>query len=116
MNIVNLTPHRIVLFLGGEKIIYSSSKKRAICRVRSKQVKLKTINKIPLRHITYLDTELLPEPKQDTYYLVSLVVAQNNKDRKDLICPDTSPSSVVRDEDGRMLGVTGFACYWNQEE
>jgi len=114
MQIINLTPHKIVLFLEGEQIVYSSSKKRAICRVRSKQIKVKTINKIPLVHITYTDTELLPPQKPDTYYLVSLVVAQNNKTRRDLICPDTSPESVVRDEEGRMLGVKRFACYWEE--
>lgn len=114
MRIINLTPHRITLFLEGEKLDFPSSRKRMICRVRSMRKKVRKINNIPLNHITYLDTELLPNPEKGTYYLVSLVVAQNNKSRKDLICPDTSPESVVRDSEGRMIGVKGFSCYWEE--
>ena len=33
------------------------------------------------------------------------MVLDANPDRNDLVCPDTGPDSVVRDKEGRILGV-----------
>lgn len=41
-------------------------------------------------------------------YIVSSLVAQAAKDRNDVIAPDTSPAGVVRDEQGRIIGVKRF--------
>lgn len=47
----------------------------------------------------------LPEPKTDTFYIVSKMVAQAFPERKDLIFPGT----VVRDADGRVVGCIDFS-------
>jgi len=41
-------------------------------------------------------------------YIVSSLVAQAVKGRQDVVAPDTSPSGVVRDEQGRIIGVKRF--------
>ena len=47
----------------------------------------------------------LPEPKPDTYYIVSKMLAQACPERKDLIFPGT----VVRDADGHIIGCIDFS-------
>jgi len=42
------------------------------------------------------------------YYIVSSLVAQSLRRRKDIVAPDTSPQSVVRDENGQIIGVKRF--------
>lgn len=47
----------------------------------------------------------LPEPKPDTYYIVSKMLAQACPERKDLIFPGT----VVRNADGHVIGCVDFS-------
>jgi hypothetical protein len=47
----------------------------------------------------------LPEPKPDTYYIVSKMVAQACPEREDLILPGT----LVRDADGHVIGCVDFS-------
>lgn len=47
----------------------------------------------------------LPEPKPDTYYIVSKIVAQAWPAREDFIFPGT----VVRDADGHIVGCVDFS-------
>ena len=47
----------------------------------------------------------LPEPKKDTYYIVSQMLAQACPERKDLIFPGT----LVRDESGDVVGCIDFS-------
>jgi len=42
------------------------------------------------------------------YYIVSSLVAQAVKGRNDVVSPDTSPASAVRDENGNIIGVKRF--------
>lgn len=46
----------------------------------------------------------LPEPKPDTCYIVSKILAQACPEREDLIFP----GALVRDESGDVVGCTGF--------
>lgn len=47
----------------------------------------------------------LPEPKPETYYIVSKIVAQACPERKDLIFPGT----LVHDADGHVVGCIDFS-------
>ena len=49
----------------------------------------------------------LPEPEEDVYLIVSFMAMDAGKKigRTDLLCPDTGPDSVIRDESGRIIGV-----------
>jgi len=46
-----------------------------------------------------------------TLYIVSTLVAQACKGRKDVVAPDTSPESVVRDESGQIVAVRRFQVF-----
>lgn len=52
------------------------------------------------------DTMRLPEYKKGTYYIVSRVVAEYNRDRPDLLFPDTSKNSAVRLPSGEIYMTT----------
>ncbi len=54
---------------------------------------------------SFSEIEGLPEPKKDTYYIVSALVAGAAKDRKDLLIPN----ELVRDEKGRIIGCKNLA-------
>lgn len=47
----------------------------------------------------------LPDPHPDKMFIVSSIVMSACPGRDDLLAPDTSPDSAVRDDDGRIVGV-----------
>jgi len=63
------------------------------------------IGNIPMRMVRYGHVDGLPEPDTSTVYIVSLVTAMTATDRNDVICPH----GEVRDHNGRIIGVRGFA-------
>lgn len=107
---VNLTPHPITVFKGEEKIEIPPSGE--VARVGVEQKKVGELNGIPVHKSIFGDVEGLPEPRENTVYIVSTVVLQalkaKNIVRRDLVSPDTTPNGVVRDEEGRIIGVRGF--------
>ena len=54
---------------------------------------------------SFLEVEGLPEPKKDTYYVVSALVAGAAKNRNDLLIPN----DIVRDDQGRIIGCRSLA-------
>ena len=102
--IINLTPHSLTIFKNNcfERIVIPSS---GIVRVVEEGAEIGGINGIPLYWKKYTKSEGLPEPKKDTYYFVSLIVAQANPHRKDLLLSN----ELVRDENGRILGCRSFS-------
>lgn len=60
---------------------------------------------IPINRVFLGEVENLPEPKEDTAYVVSRVVAEACPDRNDLFVPD----ETVRDEKGRIIGCRALA-------
>ncbi|MEM2991102.1 MAG: hypothetical protein QXQ02_07975, partial [Halobacteria archaeon] len=61
---------------------------------------------IPVVKTTYGEVLDLPEPEPGVFYIVSGVVLSAVGDsRQDLLAPDTGPASVVRDGDGKIVGV-----------
>lgn len=52
------------------------------------------------------ETARLPPFKQGTYYIVSRIVAEHNRDRADLLISDTTKNSVVRLPGGEIYMVT----------
>ena len=107
--IVNLTPHEVTIYLpsGEVKRIPPSG---VVARVKTFREEAGTLEGIPLVTVRYGEVEGLPkEPEPDTYYIVSVLVAQalvsDPKWRGKLLVPDTSPQGAVRDKDGRIIGV-----------
>ena len=81
-----------------------------MARVATHRIDAGKIGDIPLVKVTYGEAEGLPrEPEPDTYYIVSVLVAQaltnNPKWHGRILVPDTSPQGAVRDKDGKIIGV-----------
>ena len=114
MKIINLTPHAVRVHdmepsaASGHYVEFPSE---GVARVLVVETQIADIDGFPLVRTTYGETTGLPAPAPDTYYIVSMVVGQANPDRRDLICPNSSPASVRRDENGQIFSVAGFVSY-----
>lgn len=114
MNLVNLTPHAIVLkFQEGESVSIPPSGK--VARVASTPGILDTVEGIPVpvaSPATYGEIVGLPDPEPHTLYIVSALVggAMRNSNHSWLplvLCPGTGPNEdPVRDAGGKILAVT----------
>lgn len=102
--LINLTPHDVVIRQNGEDIVIPRSEK--VARVRETEIHTETINGVQVTDIYYDKTLNLPEPKDNTYYIVSIVVAYANCDRQDLVFPDGL--NAYRDEKGQIEAVPGL--------
>ncbi len=114
MKIVNLTPHTISFLLndGTTAAIPASG---IVARVSVTSVVVGYLNSssmmIPINRVKYGEVTDLPEPEEETMYIVSsLVLSALAGSRPDVVAPDTSPASAVRDADGKIIGVRAVVC------
>jgi hypothetical protein len=112
-NLVNLTPHEVILYDStGQSIALKIPPSGKVARVTTKSEIIGEINGIPVRKTTYGDIVDLPDPQPDIIYVVSTIVLLALKDkgivRPDVVSPDTNPDSVMRDPQGKILGVKYF--------
>lgn len=110
MPIINLTPHDVIVYdMDGKHIIRTYPASGTIARVKSSTEIVGEADGIPVARTTFGEIEGLPVPQPGTKYIVSLLVLQAAAGKRDdLIGPDTSPGSVVRDESGQIIGVRRF--------
>lgn len=101
--IVNLTPHPISITDGDT---FAPSGK--VARVEAIQKDAGTINNIPVKQQTFGDIIDLPNPQDDTVFIVSAIVlsAAKEQGRTDVVAPDTS--NAVRNDQGHIVSVPGF--------
>lgn len=118
MKIINLTPHEITV-IGkelGQEWKYPASGQVARCSVTRELVDyvqetwiddhgIEEEGVIPVYVASFGAVEGLPPAQPDTVYLVSSLVAQALRGRKDLLSPD----DTVRDKAGQIIGCRGFA-------
>ncbi|MBU6999649.1 MAG: hypothetical protein HXS41_06325 [Theionarchaea archaeon] len=64
------------------------------------------IEGVDITEISYDKTVNLPCPQENTFYIVSVIVAFANKDRRDLVFPDGL--HAYRDENGQIEAVPGL--------
>lgn len=103
--IINLTPHDIVVMADGEEIARFQS--QGVARATMERVetgKMLLGGRVPLYRRKCVGLEGLPQPQENTYYIVSGYVKSECPEREDVICPDT----FLRDESGRILGCVDF--------
>ncbi len=107
MKILNYTPHEIKILDVNNEVVrtYESV---GCARVSTTQKESYFVDGIPVMSTEYGEVEGLPEEKYGVMYLVSFMVVNALPERKDLIAPNTSPQSCVRDEDGKIIGVKSF--------
>jgi len=111
MNFVNLTPHTINVQVAG---INDAIPSTGNCRVVVKQVQKKTVKlhgeNIPVMMNEYSSVIDLPEPKEDTVYIVSLMVLNALAgSRSDVLAPDSGPTAIR--ENGQIVAVIQFVCW-----
>jgi hypothetical protein len=109
-NIVNKTPHPVIWVReDGEKVTFPPNPPS----LRTKEIVSGPEfigGEIPLvtcRMERPAEGEL-PPTIPGTWYIVSAMVASLYPERPDFITPDTGPESVIRDPDGRIVGVKRF--------
>lgn len=102
-NIINLTPHTVNILIGDKQINIEPSGTVARCYVERDTIG--EINGIPLTQNRFGQVTGLPDPKEDTFYIVSSLVANACKERDDLVIPD----ETVRDGQGRIIGCRSLA-------
>ena len=112
MKLVNLTPHEVVVYGEDGGIRLRIPPSGTVARVSTKSVIVGEINGVPVRATEYGDVTGLPDPEPGTVYIVSsvLLIALRAKgiNRDDVVAPDTNPDSVIRDPEGRVIGVKYF--------
>lgn len=125
MEIINLTPHLVSLYniadctevqQGSYKSLQLNKGATPLATYPSLGIARATATKavvdqlevagqvVAINATTYGTPEGLPEPKADTFFIVSALTAQAAKDRHDLLIVD----GTVRDGDGRICGCTAF--------
>jgi hypothetical protein len=112
-NLINLTPHEVVVYdQAGQNVILKIPPSGKVARVAVKAEIVAEVNGISIRKTTYGDIVDLPDPQPDTVYITSVVVLialqAKGIQRYDVVSPDTNPDSVVRDAQGKILGVKYF--------
>jgi hypothetical protein len=113
MKIINLTPHTINIIGVGSFEPSGSLARVAVTSVHKGFLNFDdgTLGKqIPVYQNCYADVEGLPDPKEDTIYLVSGMVleALKGSGRFDVYAPDTGKSAAR--VEGMIIGVCNLLC------
>ena len=109
MKLINLTPCTLNFYAEDKETELFSLKSEGIAKVKTTEVIINDINGLPCSKVTYGAIEGLPVACDDTVYIVSALTLQAlGGERKDVVAPKTD-ATAVRDEGGRILGVTGFS-------
>lgn len=102
--LVNCTQHDVVIHKeDGTVVVLEPS--GLVPRVNSETTEIGSVNGIPIVQSKLTDVDDIPDPKPNTIYIVSSFVSASLPNRNDVLSPDTSPQSVIRDESGRIIGV-----------
>ena len=103
-NIINLTPHALVIVLkDGSKITIDPS--GIIPRVSTTVVQVGEEGGIPLFRTEYGQVTDLPPAEDGKLFVVSGLLKAACPDRKDLL----TPAKQIRDEAGRVIGCEGLS-------
>ena len=106
VKIINLTPHEVTVVGSNGDVLMKIPASGQVARCSVSRAVIGKLNGIPVAKSVMGDVEGLPEPVDNVVYVVSRVVAEAMKGkRNDLIIPDDS----VRDSKGCIIGCKGFA-------
>jgi hypothetical protein len=114
VKLVNLTPHEITVFDQNGNEVLRVPPSGITARVNPTENQVGYINGVPVYKVTYGDIQNLPEPQENTVYIVSQIVLQalqaKGIQRQDVVAPNTGPGPMgaVRDQQGRIVGVKSF--------
>lgn len=109
MKIKNLTPHEVVVYDGNMGIIGRYPSEGVVARARATyESDDKSVNGVPLVHVTFGDPVDLPDPTEDTMFIVSLITAQAAESVGRITSDLLITAQPVRDESGQIIGCTAF--------
>ena len=105
MELVNLTPHAVNVYgQDGKTLLASIQPTAPAARCKQEAVCVGALDGVPVYRMEFGEVENLPEPQEETVYIVSRLVA-TAANRADVYCP----GAAVRDEDGRVVGCIGLS-------
>jgi hypothetical protein len=104
MQLVNVTPHAIVIRRGDKEIVLPPS--GTVARVEVEYLPAGEVAGIPIVRSRFGQIQGLPGPREGAVFVASTIVAQAAAalGRRDVVSPDTGPTAV-RDEQGRISAV-----------
>lgn len=107
---VNLTPHEVNVYAENtEEPLFSVPPEGTFLRAVEVRNKIGNIDGVPLNQVSFGEVRDLPEPQEDTYFIVSQITAQAIKQlyayRGDFVITD----NAVRDGNGKIIGCRAFA-------
>jgi len=102
--VINLTPHDVVI----QRVdgTFETIKSSGEARITTLFQVTKIIRGIRVGQTVASGITGLPEPAEDTLYIVSLIFLKYVRDRFDLV----APNEQVRDEKGRVLYAKSLTC------
>ena len=104
VKLINLTPHPLNIIQGEDSLELPGVPLERAPRVEETIEEIGKIGDFPIRRKSLSKKIIgLPEPEDNTYFIVSSLVAQAAKDRRDLLVP-----APVRNERGQVVGCDGF--------
>ena len=95
---INLTPHKVTLLVSSRESIVLESKGQA--RLTTDTIVVGNINGVSVTETVFGEVEGLPHPEQNTIYIVSRLIVESCKERRDLYFPN----ELIRDDKGIILG------------
>jgi len=108
MRIVNLTPHEVKIVDGGNNVV-AVFPSDGVAWVSQYDVLVDEINSIPVVKTEFGEVLGLPEPAEDTVFIVSRITVEVARARglntDDLLIT----SGAVRDDQGRIVGCRALA-------
>ena len=104
--IKNLTPHELTVMDTNHEVVIKFPKCDLPPRLTQETVIVDSIDSILISKTQYGETVNLPLQEPDTYLIVSRMVLEANRDRKDLL----GPNELVRDEKGLIIGCMSLSC------
>jgi len=106
MEIINLTPHAVIVY-DADEIIQTFEPHGIVTRLDEAKEFITTINGVKIFKKKYAIARNLPDPKIGTLYLVSSQIVDSlRQTRNDLIAPD----DFVRNDNGNIIGCRSFWC------
>ena len=110
-NIINLTPHQVVIVLGSKRYEFPSMGFARIIykTIDSNNIKAKGKAWLPIRQIEAESVMGLLPQRENVLYIVSHRMLLQVPNRQDLIAPDVETSV----KQGQSISVTGFVTYYD---
>ncbi|RLI80532.1 hypothetical protein DRP04_08090 [Archaeoglobales archaeon] len=111
VEVVNLTPHKIVLCGEDSEPLVEIPPSGSVLRLREEVEDTgERLAGVPIVQKRFVGLEgfELPQRTENVVFIVSLPVAQYLAGRPDIVAPDTGPDSAVRDSQGRIIGIKRF--------